>query len=682
MMRAIVLMAVLAGWAAAELPDFSLPGEANILEEAHFGILNGYSTVGTPYRHALSLSGLFAPPYASSDFFLDVRLFGERVPSTAYRWFPIEVRRSGVRRGIHVESSAVLITGRRALLLVMIFQNTGRSEVRVPLDVEFRGSLDYIHRWEFSRPVTDKQTTTAIARAGRLIRQNQSGAIVVGTDMPGMQWEPWSSHWVTSLTLAPRESRTHYLAVAIGNCDELLRDPAGWIAKSRQEYAERVKGLFERLPRLEASDARLVRFYNRSLMHLLTNEWRVPEFVLQPYYGTGAVLGGCLGNYLWDFGEPWEIFPLYDAAASKAHIKQFLKIDLTRHFLFDPMSGEGFGPHYPVNQEKIIHLIYYYVLHTGDTAFLGESVDGRSVLDHVIEQALYGDDPNKPVALLDYSNGNHHLELRGKYRYDYVVPDLNGRRYQNYVTAAALAKIAGRNRDDLLERARALKTLLKEKLWSAGDRWYRLLTPSGGSDLRYTVQMFKLFSSPVLGQEEEAGLLSHLNEREFLSAYGLHSMSKQDPAYDQIDIDNGGGGICTPFVPQIAERLYRAGHAAEAEDLLRRVLWWADRAPYWGDSFVANQVDYRKDTPLQCELDSAAAAQAVIFGMFGIEVRPGGVIIVNPKPPSFSPRISLTGVRIRGRHFDVSATPSGYDVKMDGKLLHAGIGTPTVLEAR
>ncbi len=39
-----------------------------------------------------------------------------------------------------------------------------------------------------------------------------------------------------------------------------------------------------------------------------------------------------------------------------------------------------------------------------------------------------------------------------------------------------------------------------------------------------------MIGSGVLDKEQEGGLLSHLNDDEFLSGYGLHSMSKQDPA--------------------------------------------------------------------------------------------------------------------------------------------------------
>ena len=112
----IRVLASLAGfvWAAASgvaadsrslLEMFALAGESNILEEADLGIVNGQSTVGTPYRNALSLSGLFAPPYASSDFFLEVRLFGEKVAATNYRWYPMEVKRSGGVREVRVDSS-------------------------------------------------------------------------------------------------------------------------------------------------------------------------------------------------------------------------------------------------------------------------------------------------------------------------------------------------------------------------------------------------------------------------------------------------------------------------------------------------------------------------------------------------------------------------------------------------
>jgi hypothetical protein len=187
--------------------------------------------------------------------------------------------------------------------------------------------------------------------------------------------------------------------------------------------------------------------------------------------------------------------------------------------------------------------------------------------------------------------------------------------------------------------------------------------------------MFKLFNSPVLDAEEEAGLLSHLNETEFLSAQGLHSMSKTDVAYDQVDIDNGGGGACTCFPPQIAERLYKCGHADHAHDIIRRILWWGERLPYWGDSLVANAVDYRKDTPLQCEFDGATVAQCIIFGMMGVRAKMDGTVVINPHLPPFAESVMLKNLKLRGKEMTITVDKNGYTVEANGKVNGSAMGT-------
>jgi hypothetical protein len=178
----------------------------------------------------------------------------------------------------------------------------------------------------------------------------------------------------------------------------------------------------------------------------------------------------------------------------------------------------------------------------------------------------------------------------------------------------------------------------------------------------------------VLDAEEESGLLGHLNEREFLSEYGIHSLSKLDVAYDPADIDNGGPGSCTCFPPQIAERLYKAGHPEEADGIFRRILWWGERLPYWGDSLVADRIDYRKDTPLQCTIDGAAVAQCIIFGLFGVDARFDGTIAISPHAPAFAPRLGLRGLRLRGAAIDIEVGDGRFRVKAGGREIEAPLG--------
>jgi hypothetical protein len=462
-------------------------------------------------------------------------------------------------------------------------------------------------------------------------------------------------------------------------CKKLAANPKRAIDLSRKKLAAETADIFAKLPTFTADNKELEQLYNRSLVLFMMNKWHVPEFVLDPYYSTGGINGGCTCSFLYDFSEGWEIMNLYDPDALREHVKVFLKMGLGKHFAFLPMEGEPYGPWYPVNQEKIIFLIYYYVLITGNKAFLLEKDHGKTVLSQLIEQATHRDDLKKPVALIDYGNGNNHLELRRQYLYNHYLPDLNARRYANYKTVAALCDMVGQDGEYLRKRAEELKSLIKTKMWSKKYKWFHHFDAKWNRDIRYTVQMFKLIGSGVLDKEQTDGLLSHLNEKEFLSEYGLHSMSKQDVAYDQLDIDNGGGGICTCFPPQIMERLYKAGCPKEAENIMKRILWWGQRMPYWGDSFVATGIDYRRDTSLQNAIGGISVAQCIIFGMFGVRVSVDGSITINPVPPSFSPGIELRGLKIRGKNIDICVNKGFFTVKADGKSIKSNVGRPIII---
>jgi hypothetical protein len=662
---------------------FKLEGSRNIMDEDGFGIMNGLVTIGINYQNLACIDGLYAPPLASSDFLLELRLFGEKVPTTKYEWHRVEVLQEGELYGIFVRVRSCLASGLRGGLLAMTFENRNSEEKNVPIQLNIVGSLDYVKYWGFARPNTSKKITMSASEAKLVVRKNDTGAICVGTDLEGMRWKPWASHWEGQAVLMPQKPKTHYVAMTIGektecrqSCIQILTSPVKMIENSVQAQVDETKDLFAKLPRLEASNRRLVDFYNRSLLPFLLNKWTVREFVLNPYYGSGSIKGGCVGCYLWDYAMMPKLLPLYDPSAMREHIKQFIKADITKHFLFNPVDGKGDGPLYPVNQEKIILLIYHYVKSTRDVEFLEAIVNGKTIWDWVLLNANYGDDLTVPAVLVDYGKGNHHLELRGKYRYDNFLPDLNGRRINNFKLAWELGRFSGKNWDYLLQRAEALKVLLKRRLWSPKDRWFFFMFAKGVKELRYTNQMFMMLIDSVLDKEQKDGLVSHLNDNEFLGAYGLHSISKQDPAYDQVDIDEGGGGDYNGFSPRIAELLYQAGYRQTADLILERCLWWGERVPYWGDSFVANQVEYRKDTPLQNDIAAGAGAQCIIFGMFGVDLQMDGTLTINPMLPGWSPTASLKGLKLRGSNIDILVNEHEYEVRVDNCNFRSKSGIP------
>ena len=120
------------------------------------------------------------------------------------------------------------------------------------------------------------------------------------------------------------------------------------------------------------------------------------------------------------------------------------------------------------------------------------------------------------------------------------------------------------------------------------------------------------------------------------------------------------------------DRLYRSGRVTEAEKIFRRLWWLGGMLPYWGDSHYADRMDYRRDTPLQNDIQGAALAQTIIFGLFGIEPHADGSISVRPHLPEGVGSMCLQKVKLAGRTFDVRVTRTcGVEVREGEKVTQA-----------
>jgi len=676
------------------LDIFRADGDHLITKPEDMGIVNGLASVGINYNYVGIVSGLWAPPYVSSDFFIEPRLWGERVKTDHYTWLPYQTNEIGRLKGINVKATITLIYGMRSGVVSLTLENTTGGDKNIPLQLTvndpftYKGTLDYEKVWGFGAPKSHSEVTDIVDNNG-IHRIQGNYAVALGGSLKDMKWEEPTRRFHSKVHLTPRQKKIISFVFsigdrgkAIGERDAILTNPSGYIGKSTETYISKVKDIFSRLPRFRSDNRDLEELYNRSLSILIMNKFEVPEFVLNPYYATGSIKGGCYKNYLWNFAGISEILPLFDPQADKKHILQFIRSGgLYNGHSFDPITGEGNGTWYPVNQEKIIELTYCYVKNTGDTAFLREEVaNGETVLDHMIRNAMHLTDKSMPEALVDYGSRGDHLELRRKFTYNHILPDVNGLRYKNYQRVAELCDLAGSPQAYLMERAKELKKILKRDLWDPGIKWFIYADEKGNKDVRYTVQMFYLLNSDVIDDEIEKGLLSHLNDEEFLSDYGLHSMSKKDSAYDQVDIDNGGGGSCTIFPPQIAELLYKNGKVEMADQIMGRILWWGQRLPYFGDSQVANEINYRQDTPLQADIGTGSLAQSILFGMMGINASLDGSIIINPVKTKLARKLKVKGLKIHGKTIDISVVNGNYEVISDGKIIRHSLGAPTIIK--
>lgn len=680
----------------AELLDiFRADGDRLITLPEHLGIVNDMASVGIAHDYVGVIDGLWAPPYVASDFFLEPRLFGERVKTDHYTWLPYQTNRVGMINGIRLTTASTLIFGMRAGVLSMTLENTTKDVQDIPIQIiangpdTYRVTLDYRDKkndWGFGTTRSSTPVETVVDEKG-ISRVQSKYAVAIAGNVDGLVWQQATRRFHANLNLSAGGKITMHIVFAVGEIgnalaerNSILANPDQYIQDATEHYIYEVRDIFAKLPSLHSDNKALEQLYNRSLSILVLNKFQIPEFALHPYYATGSIKGGCYKDYLWNYAAVSEILPLVDPEADKKHILQFIRSGgLYNGHSFDPITGEGTGSWYPVNQNLIIKLIYDYVKNTGDVAFLDvEVAAGETVLDHAVRNALHLSDRSKPEKLVDYGPRGDHLELRREFTYNHIMPDLNGLRYKNYERVSELCALAGDRQPDLMRRAREIKKLLKEQLWSPTEKWFAYADEKGNKEMRYTIQMFYLLNSDVIDEEIERGLLSHLNESEFFSEYGFHSMSKKDVAYDQVDIDNGGGGSCTLFPPQIAQLLYDAGKPEIADDIMRRILWWGERLPYFGDSQVANEIDYRRDTPLQADIGTISVATTILFGMAGITPELDGSISINPTSRLLG-NFEIKGLNLLGKTIDISRRGDEFQVRCNGKRHTSKVGRPVEL---
>jgi hypothetical protein len=133
------------------------------------------------------------------------------------------------------------------------------------------------------------------------------------------------------------------------------------------------------------------------------------------------------------------------------------------------------------------------------------------------------------------------------------------------------------------------------------------------------------------------------------------------------------------MLDKLSKLLYNSGKTEMADKIMGRILWWRQRLPYFGDSQVANEVDYRQDTPLQADIGTISLTESILFGMLGINAGFDGSITICPANTKLAKELEVKGLKIRGKTIDIFVKGDKYVVVSGGKSYKAEIGNPTVI---
>jgi len=227
-----------------------------------------------------------------------------------------------------------------------------------------------------------------------------------------------------------------------------------------------------------------------------------------------------------------------------------------------------------------------------------------------------------------------------------------------------------------------IKRDVDEKLWKEDLGWYtNFLAPDDYESTIWSYIMFDALDTKVISDKQKQRIAEHLKDGEFLSKTGLFSISLIDEIHwDLEDVDWGGGGQYSGHPARVIEYLFRNKIRTDAAyEILKRISQWRSVAPYisqeqFGQYFGTPHVE------MPMSIAGAAYAQAVIFGVFGLNPRLDGKLEINPSyDPVMGTTSRLTNFTFQNHSYDIYLSLGFYEAFRDGKFIARNeYGTPII----
>ncbi len=676
----------------SQIRTFKTPSETALLQEKHLYVFNGSTSVGLSPDY-LGFHRIVAPPYFAFPFKADLQIFGQEVKVNRFDWYPSECVFEGVKiKGVETTMQLVPIKSKRGVLIKLTLNNLNQEEIIIPLGWTFSGSPGKSLNWEWSAETRSlltkpREAASSIKTAGNSLSilrlETRLTASLFGADVKAE-----NNSIGGEIKLQTGESKTLSLLVLIDAKDKLSISDAhdyatkleNLIEETRTYWTKLIDSTGGRLPQLKGGTPELQAFYNTGLMSFFSTRFEIPEFLFNPYYATSGIDGGAANCYLWDLSYASFITALLDGTVMRNQILRFFEVNIDECYAFDPIYGKAQGPRYSYNYYNMARLMYNYLAITGDTSILDEIIDGKTALTCLYEACLGFENMEEEVELIDYGSNHNLLELKKTENYTHVTPSPNGERVLTYRYLTEIYKLMGQKTPhDLIKRGEVLKEKFIQKLWNPEMLWINTLDEHGNPRISYSIQIFDIIRTGMLTREQELGILTHLKEGEFLSEWGIHSLAVTDPGYDTRDVDWGGPGAYTGDPAELVTDLCQAGYTDQGVDLLERILWWGE-LPYLPQAVRANEKGYREDGRANV-IAAAVSCQAVISGLFGVSFELNRIKI-KPINHAMMKGLSLTGIKARGRTFDIEINENSFTVSEAGNIITKPLGAEVIFNLK
>jgi hypothetical protein len=548
-------------------------------------------------------SMLTFPPFANGGTSGVLSVDGKPVKAVESRWYPYQVLRRTTQNGIEMESAIRMPFEQRGVLCQLTLKNTGTEKRTLDLSMQFIGAVrkHYDRNWNtWSSPHGEGGNTVALAGADShvLTAVDTEGAAATAnvqlsaiafafSKAPAdlkMKTDGGVADW--KVTLDPGETTSLGYTVAIDtNAPAATTLASAWagsfnavFAESKTKWEARWNAAFApgndqfsgHLPTLVTDDEKLRRVYYESALaslELMRTSFRTAKVT----FPTAGPQWALTLSYFWDTEMSAGAWSMLDPQSLRENLSHWLTVNLhAQVYGFDNLSLTAGEKWYAANDWSVFRTVDAYLSTTGDREFLTETIQGKTVLEHLIAIATAYREFTHGQTLADYGENTNLLECAPNYAHR--VPSFNAanvymlRRAADYLSqsddssrADALRSEADKLRDAVLS------------LYLPGDGVW-MVEHNDGKKFPTRHCLDYIVVGQAMGNDLTPQMKSEMTafvQKELISGSWFRAMSLKDIAAAKSDRpDHGPKGSYDGWPPLTIEVMCRFGAFKSALEFL------------------------------------------------------------------------------------------------------------------
>jgi hypothetical protein len=375
----------------------------------------------------------------------------------------------------------------------------------------------------------------------------------------------------------------------------------------QREWERRWAAIFEpgndilsgTFPILETGDELAKRvYYTGPLTMLYLMHTNLPEH--EKVFLTGGPRWGASITFFWDITEWSTLWASVDPEMMKDHLRSWVSIDPSSFYGKDNIGGQGVGNGYSANYWALFQMLRAYVTISGDTTFLNEEIDGKSILQHLDHYATNWQrisifEENKGMdetfKLADFGDDEWNL-LECVPTYKHIVPSFNAGYIWMMRETAGFHRLQG-NEERATEMEKEAEQMISRlmNLYAGDGVWYSLYPDGSKIEVRHCLDF--MFLGRYLPNDIPDTIKSDMMEfvyRELITDNWMRAQSMQDVAAADSDRpDHGPLGAFDGWPAGTMDALVQLGYPERALEFYHNIEpvthegIWAQAHEIWGE---------------------------------------------------------------------------------------------------